>query len=258
MLKPLVTAIRTLTILPVPGKDTEDLASSIPFFPFAGFIIGIVFTGLYIALKILIPDLLFINSVILVLATTILTGGLHLDGIGDVFDAFPGGKSKEKILKILKDSRLGTFGMLAVFFDLFIKISFTQYVFKYTELILIIPFSFIFGRVAQGIILISVPYARDSKGTGFHYSAYKKTKKVLFFIFVIISFIFWYVLTGFISGFLFILIPLIAGLLSFFIFILICKRKLGGITGDCVGAVNELFEITFVLSCIILHYLKIF
>lgn len=258
MIRQTITAFRTLSILPLPGKNAKNMVSSIPFFSLVGFFMGVLFIAVFIPLRLFIPDLSFISSIIVVLLCSVFTGGLHLDGIADIFDAFLGGRTKEEILKILKDPRLGTFGVLAVVFDLLLKISFTEYIFKNPELILIIPIGFIFSRIAQGYILISVPYVRDSNGTGFHYSAYLINNKVRIIILTTVGLLIWYIACGFVSGFLFILCGLVTGILSVLIFILVCKKKIGGITGDCIGTVNELFEIMFVFTGIVLHYLNIF
>jgi adenosylcobinamide-GDP ribazoletransferase len=258
MIKQFVTAFRTLSILPLPGKDTDNMAESIPFFSFIGFIIGVVFTGIYILFRMVMPELSLAGSIILVLTCTVLTGGIHLDGLGDVFDAFPGGRTKDDILRIMKDSRLGTFGVLAVLFDVLLKVSFTQYIFYYPELILVIPYSFIFSRTVQGFILIILPYAGDSGGTAYNFSAYASNRRACITVFTVTGFILWFAGAAYVSGCYFILSALACGTLSALVFVVICKRKIGGITGDCIGAANELFEIFFVFSCIILHLMKIF
>ncbi len=258
MIRQTITAFRTLSILPLPGKDAKNLFSSIPVFSIVGFFMGIIFLVVYIPLRMLIPELSLISSIILVLITSAFTGGLHLDGFADVFDAFLSNKNKEETLKILKDSRIGTFGGLALIFNLLLKVSLTEYIFNYPDLILIIPFSFVFSRIAQGFVLITVPYVRDNTGTGFNYSAYLINNKLRIIILTTISLIVWYTAFGFVSGFLFVLFGLVSGIIPVVIFILICKKKIGGITGDCIGTVNELFEIMFVFTGIVLHLLNIF
>ena len=121
LIRVFVTALRTLTIIPVPGKDTDKFYLSIIFFPFIGAFLGAVYFGLNYLLETFMPQLALLNAGFLLLALTVLTGALHADGLADTADAFFSRKPKEKTLEILKDSRLGTFGTAALVFDFLLK-----------------------------------------------------------------------------------------------------------------------------------------
>ena len=84
----------------------EEFHKSIVYFPLVGFVIGLIsFLIGILALKIFDP---FVTSILVVAGEVILTGGLHIDGLGDTFDAIYSNRDKERILEIMKDSRLGT------------------------------------------------------------------------------------------------------------------------------------------------------
>ena len=112
MLRELITAIRTLSILPVPGKGTEDLSSALSWFPVVGALLG----GLLYLLALIassVTDGRWPEGVaaILLLAAVVLTRGLHLDGLADWADAFGGGQDRDHTLAIMKDPGTGAASM---------------------------------------------------------------------------------------------------------------------------------------------------
>jgi len=122
--KRLLVAIRFLTIVPV-GRGGElapcDLGRSMLFFPAVGALLGLALAGAYVELNRYLPALA--ASAIVVIVSTALTGGLHLDGLADTFDGFYAGRSREKTLEIMKDSRIGVMGAAALFSVLLLKTS---------------------------------------------------------------------------------------------------------------------------------------
>src|SRR5437016_1160273 len=101
-MRPVLTAFAFLTRLPVGGGPLRDadLGRSIAFFPLVGLVLGLVLTGL----------------------ASLLTGGLHLDGVADVFDALGGGRGdRQRMLEIMRDSRIGAHGAAALFLLLLAK-----------------------------------------------------------------------------------------------------------------------------------------
>ena len=98
----------------------EEFHKSIVYFPLVGFVIGLIsFLIGILALKIFDP---FVTSILVVAGEVILTGGLHIDGLGDTFDAIYSNRDKDRILEIMKDSRLGTNSLLAILSLVLIKI----------------------------------------------------------------------------------------------------------------------------------------
>jgi adenosylcobinamide-GDP ribazoletransferase len=246
MIRAFVTAFRTLTIIPVPGKDTDEMANSLFFFPLVGAFLGGIFLGIHILCSLFLREAGLLNAVILLFIPTFLTGGLHIDGLADVADSFGGGRDKERRLKILKDSRLGTFGVIAIFFILLFKFILIEYCFR-KGIYFLIPCSFIFSRSALGIFLLSFPYIRDKSGMASPF-----TGKRYYIIFLIIIFAVCFFLCSFLLDIRWLGISTFTSVLFIFSFGFVCKRLFGGITGDCIGTANEIFEVGFVLCHVIL------
>jgi len=242
MLRAMLTAFRTLTILPIPGKDTEHFSRSLCFFPLVGALFGLVILFLYqgaASIGFKHPFLLALLSMAIV---TWLTGGLHIDGLGDVADAFGGGKDKEHILRLLKDPAMGSFGVCAIVFDILIKAGCWQFFFEKGNP-WIIFWSFVFSRAMQGLAIAFIPNARAESivapfGQGGTFSR----------ISVLLAFL----VAGLAAAWLLsprtALVCALCSLAATLAFALYCWRKIHGITGDCVGAANEIAEVSVLLG----------
>lgn len=109
----LVIAIGFYTRIPTRVQSSSsELAGSAPWFPIVGAGIGASIAVTYVGLSLLLPGT--VAAVLAVSAGALLTGALHEDGLGDVADAFAGGRTVERRLEILDDPRQGTFGVLAL------------------------------------------------------------------------------------------------------------------------------------------------
>jgi adenosylcobinamide-GDP ribazoletransferase len=246
MLREMLTAFRTLTIIPVPGKDTQNFSRSLCFFPLVGALLGFVVLLLVhsaVAVGFQHPLIWALLSMAVV---TWLTGALHVDGLGDVADAFGGGKSKEHILQLLKDPAMGSFGVCAIVFDILIKAGCWAFYFERGTPWFIF-WSLVFSRALQGLVVAFMPNARvESIAAPFGQGG----------SFVRMSVILAYLATGFAASWL---LPLSAALACALcslavtlLFGFYCWRKLQGITGDCVGATNEIAEISVLLTGMVL------
>src|SRR5215216_6273993 len=125
ILRRFLLAVQFLTRLPVPRRliTTEDeLGRAAAFFPLVGVIVGSGAAGVFVLTKLVAPSPV---AVVLALAlATCLTSGFHEDGLADTFDGLGGGWTKEHTLEIMRDSRIGTYGTLALIFLLFGKLNF--------------------------------------------------------------------------------------------------------------------------------------
>ncbi|MDU4935864.1 MAG: adenosylcobinamide-GDP ribazoletransferase, partial [Peptostreptococcaceae bacterium] len=123
-MKRFISILQFMTRIPINinvGFD-EEFHKTLSYFPLVGLVLGVLELLIgKISLMIFDP---FITSLIITLSAVILTGGLHIDGLGDTFDALYSYRDKEKMLEIMKDSRLGTNSLLAVMFLLLFKIGF--------------------------------------------------------------------------------------------------------------------------------------
>ena len=239
------TALRTLTILPMPGKDTPHFARTLVFFPVVGALLGSVIPVLYKGAALLGLESSLLMVVLALAGITWLTGCLHIDGLGDVADAFGGGQTREQILHILKDPRMGSFGICAIAFDILLKVSCWQILFQQGRWGVVF-WSLVFGRSLQALMLLVFPNARGESIAAPFGKAGAFEKGAALFAFLVAGLTAAWLESAFhglvYSG--------CAVTVSLF-FGLYCRRKIGGITGDCLGATNELAEVGVLLGGIL-------
>ena len=123
-MKRFISILQFMTRIPI-NIDTgfdEEFHKTITYFPLVGLVLGVLIYIIGLVSGIFFDS--FITSIIVTLALVILTGGLHIDGLGDTFDAIYSYRDKERMLKIMKDSRLGTNSLLAIMFLILLKIGF--------------------------------------------------------------------------------------------------------------------------------------
>ncbi|MEW6101825.1 MAG: adenosylcobinamide-GDP ribazoletransferase [Candidatus Omnitrophota bacterium] len=232
-------AVQFLTILPLKIKNfkEKDLGSALVFFPLVGLIIGIILSGINSLLLSLHFDAL-VSSCMLVVSLTILTGGLHLDGLSDTADAFFSRKAREEQLAIMRDSRIGTMGVLAVICIILLKIAFIYSVNSGTRPLLL-ALMCVLSRWSMLFSMYFFPYARkEGKAKGFIEQMNLKNFILATLVTLIMVFLYWKT-----KGlFVFIFVSLLAYLISLY-----SKHKVAGITGDTLGALNELIEVAVLI-----------
>lgn len=237
-------ALRFLTLLPLPGKigTTEDeLAHAAPFFPLTGLLLGCIAAPAAQLLFHLLPPL-----PAAVLLTTLLlafSGGLHLDGLADTADGFLSARSQERILEIMKDSHIGTMGAAAL--TLLILLKTASLASLPADKVLAAAFLMpVAGRTAILLLMALLPYAREG-GLGSFFAVYFNSGAGWAASLGGILLLTWAaVAAAGPSGLSFVL----AVLLLTFLFALLCRCKIGGVTGDTLGAACELAEAAAVLA----------
>jgi len=248
MISKCISAIRILTVIPVPGKDTAVISSSLPFFPFAGLVLSILTYAVYIITSNYI-DITFLSGIIIAGILYISTGGLHYDGIADIADGFGSGKKREKILEIFKDSRLGTFGVSVLIFDILLKVILYSWYCEH-KLIIIIIASLVLSRSFQALTLVFTESATPGSGIGSAFCDKKRRLPVVISTLVVIS-----CCLLIVENPLPVVIIIATSLACVTIFITICIKKIGGVTGDCIGAVNEITEISILLTAVFFSHM---
>ncbi len=239
------TGLSFFTRIPFPKWarfKKEYQYEAIKYFPISGAIIGGL-TGLVFYLANLVFP--FNLSVMLSMGFTVLfTGALHEDGFMDVCDGFGGGWTRERILEIMKDSLIGAFGVTGIVFLVMTKF-FCQYSISITQLPLVLIAGHSISRMFAATLVNSHQYARTENSKAKDYS-HKLSNRNL--IFTIITGIAPLALLGNLKFFL-ILIPV------FLCKILLgryFKKWIGGYTGDCIGATQQVCEIVFYLSYMVI------
>jgi adenosylcobinamide-GDP ribazoletransferase len=213
------------------------------FFPAAGLLIGLLVVLGYDLFSLLFARPLALWLTIGFLA--LLTGGLHLDGFADTLDGLACRGTKEKILDVMRDSRIGAFGVIGLIFLIGAKYHALDQI-SVPSLPRSLLMMAVMGRTAMVLICYRSPYARSGQGLARPFAENLSLYETAFSAFFAFGIAF--ALLG-VNG---ILVFLGIGLFSLgyrFFFI----RKLGGVTGDILGAANELAEL---LSLILLLVLK--
>jgi adenosylcobinamide-GDP ribazoletransferase len=220
----LLAAVAFLTRIPIrTAFTTEDVARAAIFFPLVGAGIGLVQLGVW---RLASPHLSGLLTATLVVSISAwLTRGLHLDGLADFVDGLGGGRTREDVLRIMKDSRIGAFGAIALILGLCMKIAAVDALVS-PEALIVAPALSRWTPVALGFVL---PYARPGvSAPAGHVGAFELVGATLVgAVFMVL----WghVVLAGAV-----VLVSVAVGLMA--------RSRLGGVTGDVLGANIELAE----------------
>ncbi len=247
-----LTAVLFFTRIPCPkwvDHSPEILNKSSRYFSLVGILVGSI-----ASLSYFITSFLFTTDIAIILSmiTSIwVTGAFHEDGFADVCDGFGGGWTKDKILMIMKDSRLGTFGVSGLVFILALKFLALYHLHTFSvNLIIIIICGHSISRFIATILLYTHEYVRDIDSSKVKPSTQKMSTKSLIIssIFGVLPLFFLQKITVFL-----VFIPLLITYLYMGRFF---KKWIGGQTGDCAGALQQVSEVIFYLS--ILSLWKLF
>lgn len=241
MIKQFLILIQFMTRIPVfvnVEYDEEKLGKSIKYFPLVGAVIGIFLFGInFLAGK--VTENRQIIAVIIVIAEIFITGILHIDGLADTFDGLFSYAKKERMLEIMKDSRIGTNGAVVLILYFITKIILLSEV--KPEYILLYP---IISRLSTSMNAGLGEYARKD---GMSNSIIEKNGPKEAVISVVITAVLSFLILK-IKG----LGVLAAAIVFILIFMRNVKKKIGGITGDTMGASLELTSILILLTGVIL------
>jgi adenosylcobinamide-GDP ribazoletransferase len=237
-------AIGFLTIIPIradsqsaASPDARDLACSVRAFPAVGLLLGGVLVSLYWPLGRLLPAAL--TAVLLVAVHALVSGGLHLDGLADTFDALGSRGNAARKLVVMRDSRIGAHGAVALTLLLVGKVLLVMHLVDQqaaSRALFLMPLLPRFGVV---VLIVLFPYARRSglgspfAGAGLaELAAAAGVSAILFLPFSNV---------GAWAG-------ASAALAVQLAFARLLSRKLGGLTGDVYGASVELGELSFIAA----------
>jgi adenosylcobinamide-GDP ribazoletransferase len=246
--KTLVAAVGLLTRIPVPAAaDPQTAGQATRWFPLVGALIG----GIYAAVAWLATPRLpaAVVSVLVVIAEALVTGALHMDGLADAADGFGGGKTREDILRIMRDPSIGTYGAAALALLVAFKITAFATLLDRHRALPYLVLAPVLGRWTAAPLACFLPYARPAKAA----PAFVGTREFIWSTLV----------TGIITSLipvahapaasvrqgLFCWAAVAAFAAAFGVF---CRRKIGGITGDTLGAAIEVAECIVLLLALLL------
>jgi len=231
-------ALRFITILPI-GKGEFVAHKLVPFFPMVGLCIGAGLVGVHRIASMLFPPLLV--GTVDVIYLCVITGAFHLDGLGDAADGLFSHRPREQALAIMKDSRVGIMGLVAVALCLLIKwAALSSLPFHRMLGLFLVP-----GLSRAGILFAmkKLPYGRTAGGTGKAFFDHPLEKQALLYAWICFGLC---LLLGRVG----IALMGMFGLLTFSM-IAFFRNKMACITGDMLGAMVEVTEAgLFAMLCI--------
>ena len=242
----ILTKFMTRILIPIKvNYDPKKLGKSIKFFPLVGLAIGLI---LYYSSIILVKFSKnnLINALIVIVIELMVVGIIHIDGLCDTFDGLFSYREKEKMLEIMKDSRIGTNGAIILVLYFIAKILFISEIFSINlKYLIIYP---VLARLATPVNAAFSDYARKNGMSNFiilQNSAFEGIFSIILaaaLSFLILSF----------KGF-----ELFLGAFLFIIFFMqFVKKKIDGVTGDTMGAALELTTIFVLFLAIFLKWEK--
>ncbi len=229
----LLAAFQFLTVFPSVVRrrfSPEEMGRSVAFYPLVGLVLGGVLYGLHSVLRLFLP--VYLCAVLVVTAWLILTRALHFDGFLDIFDSLFGGFTPERRLEIMKDSRVGAFGLAAGILLLFTKLFAISSLDNRLAAFLLAP---MLGRWAIALAIFFFPYAREK---GLARDMKDKTGWTQVIFGTLFSLVVAMLVAGWLGG-----LAMILAAVVLFAFAGYMMHLLPGLTGDSYGAICELTEV---------------
>lgn len=239
------TAIRFLTVLPLSWRAEDDSGSfsvSLYFFPVVGALIGSFGYLLSLLLCLFLP--IEVAAVCMLGYLAFISGGLHLDGLADSADGLLSSRPRERALEIMKDSRTGAMGVIAIVFILLGKYAALSSMDAKT-FSLAIFFIPLVGRCSLVFVMAVQKYARKEGGLGLLFYSEKSKKAAVLSLLILVSLLALFAPRA---------IPVVFVTLfcSLFFFTRWCNSKLGGATGDTLGGGCEITEMVTAIAFVTL------
>lgn len=252
LLRNLLLAIRFLTIIPLPQRreDTpDDMALAVYWFPCVGFGIGAAALGCCKALPAGVDPMIL--SAVAVAFLAIVTGAIHLDGLSDTCDGVFGGSDPESRLRIMKDKATGSFGTVAVVIALLLKFACLASLIGSGAALFVLPLGVAAARWSQVIGAGVSSYARSEGGTGRSFVDGVGLRHVVLSLVPLAAL--WYCAymalmpssagSAAVNPFCYFAFVLVGVLVISLCLAAFFRAKIGGVTGDALGAMAEVAEV---------------
>jgi len=250
------TALQFYTRLPIPawvGYSPEDMNKSTRYLPLIGWIVGFI-SCVFLLLGSFLIDL-STGIILSMISSILLTGAFHEDGFADACDGFGGGWTKEKILEIMKDSRVGTYAVVGLILLLGLKFSLLQALIPFIQnqpvlVLLTLISAHALSRLMAATMIFTNDYVRFTNDSKSKPVAEVGSKNTLL-IAAIFAFIPLLTLCFLLNQ------PVLLLVVPFLYLIKIMLARyftkwIGGYTGDCLGTTQQVCEIGFYIFTAIL------
>jgi len=231
----LFSALAFLTVVPIPeSMKSKKEGAMFAAYPAAGLLIGALLSLIYLAATLVFPP--SIAAVVLIAASLLLTGALHLDGLADCADAFYGKRTRSATLRILKDPRIGTMGGAVISLSLLTRFAALS---SLPSLFIIagLPVITMFSRTAVVLAMRVLPYVRTGSGI---LPGRLSLRPGLILLAVIVT----------AAAIILLPIPLLVASLVLAVFWRVSWKRIGGCTGDVLGASIEIAEIAALVALV--------
>ncbi len=242
---PFWIALQFLTVLPIELKtmpSAKQNGQALLFYPLVGLLLGLI---LFASAMLLVKLPIILSAALILVLWIWLTGGLHLDGLADSADAWVGGfGDPEQTLKIMKDPACGPIGVLSLVVVCLLKFV-ALYVLLEQQMaafLIVLP---MLGRSVPLFLFLTTPYVR-AQGLGRSMIDFMPKKQIWMVFVITIALLCVFKWVG--------LVALLVFLLMLFYLRSVFIKRIGGITGDTVGAAIELAETGVILSAVIASF----
>lgn len=252
-------AIQFFTRIPVMGRlaawvgySPEMLRASAAHFPGVGVLVGALVALLTVVLLIFLPQTSplspLVAAVLVTVFSVMLTGAFHEDGLADIADGLGGSQNREHALEIMKDSRVGAFGAIAVVLILLAKVSLLAVIGDVSPEAMVVGIfaAHVASRTFPLLLIRLLPHVGDAAGS--------KSKPLAdqisgFSLFIAILWLFIALAGVFIAyGAIDIIAPMLTASIAFIYMWRLFAKRLQGFTGDCLGATQQVCEVAFYLG----------
>lgn len=240
MIAQIAAALSFLTRFPISGAvriDSRDVAKSMRWFPLIGFVLGAIYAASIGLLRPRVPA--SVIAVLIVTLQAIITGALHLDGLADMADGFGGGRTRDDVLRIMRDHAIGAYGATALVLTILMK---TACLMELVQRKQAIPYVFIAPSLSRwSAVLLSrwLPYARRTPAEGMPPggSVSEHAGRVEFIIASVVCLAITVPFGLWRTALCWVVVSIVSACSA-----VVCKRRIGGVTGDTLGANIELCE----------------
>jgi cobalamin 5'-phosphate synthase/cobalamin synthase len=236
----LLAAVAFLTRIPIRRAfSTEQVARAAGWFPLIGGLLGLVYGAVWFAATRIVPP--YVAAILVLTVEALLTGALHFDGLADMADGFGGGHTRDDVLRIMRDHTIGTYGATALMLMLLLTAACLVALKSPILVVFWLAAGGAFGRWAIVLLSRALPYARPSNAISTHIGPRELILATL---------------TVCATGFLIHWHALIAAAVTFLSALAMgafARKRIGGVTGDTLGATAQLCQTAILLTGVILN-----
>ena len=236
-------ALSFFSRLPIPAStpySTERMNRSGRYFALVGLLLGGICAAVYQLFNMVLPP--SVSVVMTMVVSLLLTGAFHEDGLADMADGIGGGMTLDKRLTIMKDSRLGTYGAATLMMGLLVKYVTLVELTAITSMVAVWIVGYTASRAVAASLISTMPYVSDPEGSKSKPLANTQRPGELLFLACC------GVLPALFIGIDFTVMVIVLALLFHVLFRHWLLRRIGGYTGDCLGAAQQMMELLIYLA----------